>query len=71
VRAFNELWWDEIQRGSKRDQLSSAYVARRVGLKVGIFPGSLRNDRADYNWLFEISDHAVERKAEPESCAPE
>jgi hypothetical protein len=57
TQAFNELWWDEICRGSRRDQLSSAYVARRVGLKVGYFPGSLRSGRSDYNGLFSIVPH--------------
>lgn len=57
VEAFNEIWWEEIQKGSRRDQLSSQYVARRIGLKVGYFPGSLRNDRHDYNGLFTVVPH--------------
>src|SRR6267143_2373894 len=41
VKAFNEAWWDEITRGSKRDQLSFPYAARTVGLRYGTFPGTL------------------------------
>lgn len=39
VAAFNEAWWAEITRGSKRDQLSFPYAARSVGLRYGTFPG--------------------------------
>jgi hypothetical protein len=57
VRAFNELWWNEIENGSRRDQLSSVYAARKVGLKVGFFPGSPLPGRT-YNNLFVVSHHA-------------
>lgn len=29
---LNNLWWDELTRGSKRDQLSFNYAAFRVGV---------------------------------------
>lgn len=61
VKAFNALWWEEIARGSRRDQLSSPYVALRVGLKVGYFPGSMRQSRPDYNGLFTRVPHLVAR----------
>jgi hypothetical protein len=38
VRAFNEMWWDEISNGSKRDQISLGYVAWKLGLDIGYFP---------------------------------
>jgi len=41
VRAFNEAWWEEITRGSKRDQLSFPYLARKMGLRYGTFPGTI------------------------------
>lgn len=68
VQAFNELWWDEIQRGSRRDQLSSTYVARRIGLRVGYFPGSLRGDRDDYSGLFTLVPHLKPRKRSEVVC---
>jgi hypothetical protein len=54
VNAFNEAWWDEIARGSKRDQLSFPYVARKVGLRYGTFPGTLLD-----NPLFLLGRHAT------------
>lgn len=33
VQAFNERWWEEIKRGSRRDQLSFIYAARETGLR--------------------------------------
>jgi hypothetical protein len=52
VTRFNELWWEEIERGSKRDQISFPYAAARAGLRVGYFPGSPHAWRADFNRLF-------------------
>ncbi len=52
VKAFNEAWWDEITRGSKRDQLSFPYVAWKAGLRYGTFPGSISD-----NPLFHCDRH--------------
>lgn len=38
VRA-NEIWWNEIKKYSKRDQLSAPYAFWRAGLKFGLFSG--------------------------------
>jgi TOD1/MUCI70, glycosyltransferase-like domain len=54
VKAFNEAWWDEITRGSRRDQLSFGYVARKVGLRYGFLPGTI----SDNPW-FRRGLHAV------------
>lgn len=48
TRHLNEAWWDEIVRGSRRDQLSFNYVARKLGLRYATFPLSL----ASGNGLF-------------------
>lgn len=41
---FNEMWWEEIQKGSFRDQLSFDYVAWKLGIHYEVFPGnSMRN----------------------------
>ncbi len=37
--AFNNGWWREIIRGSRRDQLSFNYVAHKQGLRYAILPG--------------------------------
>jgi len=39
VEDFNELWWQEIEKGSRRDQLSFDVVARRCGVRLGHLPG--------------------------------
>jgi hypothetical protein len=42
INEFNEMWWDEIQRGSKRDQLSFNYCLWKLGIKVKwITPGNV------------------------------
>jgi GT2 family glycosyltransferase len=40
---FAELWWGELSRGSKRDQISVNYVAWRLGLQYGIVQDTLRS----------------------------
>ncbi len=52
VREFNNLWWEEIQNGSRRDQLSFNYVAWKTGIKYNLFPG-----RLDKNGLFRRHRH--------------
>ncbi|MGH9552588.1 MAG: glycosyltransferase domain-containing protein [Terriglobales bacterium] len=39
MRKFNEAWWEEIQRGSIRDQISFDYLAHKHELRVAQFPG--------------------------------
>jgi hypothetical protein len=41
VNTFNEVWWEEIQRGSIRDQLSFPYVVWKTGLRVRNFSGTV------------------------------
>jgi hypothetical protein len=60
VKAFNEAWWEEITRGSTRDQLSFPYVARKVGLHYGTFPGTISS-----NPLFGRERHAGAVQARP------
>lgn len=38
IRSFNELWWSEIKRGSKRDQISFPYVVWKTGLTPRYIP---------------------------------
>jgi hypothetical protein len=51
VADFNNAWWAEIEAGSKRDQLSLAYVMRKTGVKVGTF-GTVAD-----NPYFVLHDH--------------
>lgn len=38
IAKFNETWWNELRRGSLRDQLSFNYSLWRCGLRTGYFP---------------------------------
>lgn len=55
VRYFNEIWWNEIQNHSKRDQLSFNYVVWKVRVRLAFFPGNLAA-----NDLFERHPHCQE-----------
>jgi hypothetical protein len=54
VRAFSEAWWNEIVRGSRRDQLSFPYVARKLAMAYATFPGTIED-----NPLFRRGRHAA------------
>ncbi|AEV98688.1 hypothetical protein A4D02_09090 [Niastella koreensis] len=41
IAGFNEMWWEEISKGSCRDQLSFDYVAWKLGMNYEIFPGNM------------------------------
>lgn len=43
MMGFAELWWGEISRGSKRDQISVNYVAWRLSLRFGVVRDTLRS----------------------------
>ena len=45
VKTFFEAWWNELERGSRRDQLSAHYVLWKLGLKTHPFLGAGRNTR--------------------------
>lgn len=42
VERFNEIWWAEICRGSRRDQLSFNYAVRKSGATLRCLPPSFR-----------------------------
>jgi hypothetical protein len=39
MQEFSEFWWNEIEQGSIRDQLSFDYLAHKHGLRVAEFAG--------------------------------
>ena len=49
VKEFNELWWDELSRGSVRDQLSFNYSTWRLGMHYGTFR-ELRRQCQYFRW---------------------
>jgi hypothetical protein len=50
VRAFNEAWWEEISAGSRRDQISFNFVARRLGVRYAVLDGTI----ADNPWFHRV-----------------
>jgi hypothetical protein len=41
INEFNEMWWEEIRAGSRRDQLSFNYCAKKTNLEYGMFTGDV------------------------------
>ena len=41
IAVFNEIWWQEIDTGSCRDQISFPYALHVADLKCSILPGNL------------------------------
>jgi hypothetical protein len=54
IMEFNEEWWQQIECGSRRDQISFNYVARKLGTPISYFPGNLHS----HNPYFHRSAHA-------------
>lgn len=48
VRRFNEFWWSQICRFSKRDQISVNYSAWKTGVKWGLFDGNFNSSEDFY-----------------------
>lgn len=44
VKESMEKWWQELEKGSKRDQLSFNYVAWKIGLDFAWLPGDSRDN---------------------------
>lgn len=61
VRFFNELWWGEIQRGSRRDQLSFNYVAWALGMR---YAELVQGDVWSNPWWTYIG-HAQQKESDP------
>jgi UDP:flavonoid glycosyltransferase YjiC (YdhE family) len=57
VARFERAWWDELVRGSRRDQLSFPVVARATGLRYATFPLTL-----DERGLFRRHAHRLQRR---------
>lgn len=52
IRELNRMWWEEICRGSKRDQLSFNYCCWKLGIKYSTFPGKINESE-----LFDFHEH--------------
>jgi len=45
IEEVNELWWNEVVSGSKRDQLSFNYVAWKKNLQYSVIPGEIWHNK--------------------------
>ena len=44
INKFNEFWWNEIKKGSKRDQISQMYSAWKTDTKITPIEGDVRSN---------------------------
>ena len=58
---MNEMWWQEIQNGSRRDQLSAPYVAWKCGLTPDYIDG-ITGDIIGKNKWIRLHGHKRKRK---------
>lgn len=54
VRCFNEIWWEEIINGSRRDQISLDYAAWKTQLKYKVIKGAVNGGKNGY---FHKTEH--------------
>ena len=55
IRAFNEIWWDEIQWGSRRDQISLPYVLHKTATDITTMEGYVHDEGG--NKYFDYERH--------------
>lgn len=53
-RSLSSLWWEQISRWSKRDQISLPYCLWKLGLRPNVIPGVERNG---FNPYFKFKSH--------------
>jgi hypothetical protein len=63
---LNELWWQEVSNGSRRDQLSFNYACWKLGIKHSLLPGTML-DNPFFKWhphakARAVADPALGRK---------
>lgn len=56
MRALNEAWWTEIERGSLRDQVSLPFVCWQQGVRWAVLPGVLKPGTASGDALCVAHD---------------
>lgn len=50
IKELNELWWEEYQKGSQRDQLSLPYALWKTKPKLSVLPFSARENKWLHSW---------------------
>jgi len=54
VKAAMDIWWDEIEKGSRRDQLSFNYALWRAGLVYQELGNGLVDVRSDRRFVYHL-----------------
>lgn len=60
VREFNELWWDEYENGSERDQLSFMYCVWKTGINLEFITGNPRSNSLYTSWGTHLSPRTTQ-----------
>lgn len=50
IREFNKIWWEQIQKFSIRDQISSPYVSWKTKTFINTFPGTNSRSGIRFQW---------------------
>lgn len=70
VKHFNECWWDELSKGSRRDQLSCVYALNKIGLTPELFPENT-DIRDPKNKFYALFSHNASANKKQVSYKPE
>lgn len=72
VKYFNEVWWNELSKWSRRDQLSCVYALKKANINPALFPEDvdIRDSNNKYYALFPHSQNLSKKlkSYKPESC---
>ena len=62
VRQWENIWWEEIRKGSVRDQLSLPFALKQAEITPAILPGTIRNDILEGSKFFDYKVSPPPRK---------
>ena len=58
-----ETWWDEIEKGSRRDQISFTYALWRSGLAYHELGNGLVDVRSDKRFVYHLHGAEMELRS--------
>jgi alkaline ceramidase TOD1/glycosyltransferase MUCI70-like protein len=65
IEAFNNAWWSELCRFSRRDQLSLNYVLHKLRLRPALLPGTIADNPGIVAYEGHLAASAEEGTANP------
>lgn len=61
---LQQMWWQEVNKGSRRDQISLPYCLWKLNLQIGILEGfSFKNTFTTYLFRHRLTDPVVRSRA--------